>query len=245
MNPPNRPTLRRFAAPFGFALACVGLLALAGCGAKPNSADHVAQKPFRRILDASQIKLLDVKLRSGRIELRQTDRPELQFEGEIRVHSGDARASQARASGVEFLIKDGRFTRVELPDPEGEFSYEAILTVWLPATMNLNITLGSGSIRGDIALPLRTDLQVGAGKIELAAPPASSVKINAQVNIGSSDPAILVEGFDNVVGSAERQLTRWSFEGWIGLPSAISGLIDVRVNEGSFTLKSNSSAPQN
>lgn len=221
----------RFLSSSGLVAVLLCCLAL-GCGlsAKP---EFTAERPVALELEAARNGMLDLRFRHAELRIRQTEGTQISIEGVIRVRTTDAEAARLRAEAVELSVHRGRFTRLELPDPGEGFAYSAILTVSLPRRLNLNAVLGSGEIRAEMELPLKTDLQVGSGVIRLLLPPSSSAFVSAQCNLGPVE----VEGFDQVRGESLQQFASQLFNGEIGTPVKIVGnQVEARVNEGSIAI---------
>jgi len=224
----------RFLVHFPLAGACLFIcVLLANCKGQ-GKRQFENQKLINHAIDARQTKLLDLRFGVARVTLEQNESPEIQIDGIIHVRTTDRDAAQLRASSLDLQVTEGHFTMIELPKPPEGFEYEVELTIGIPRNLNLRAVLEAGSITGQIALPMVTDLQVGSGGIELKLPRNTSAFIQAESNVGE----VRVENFDRKTGNPVRQLTHDGFSGSIGLPMTLVGSrLEARVNTGDISIQ--------
>lgn len=224
----------------------VGLLALAATAALAAACDggaehrFVAEKAIHMPLGAGDIKLLDLRFKSADLRVRQTDEPEIFVDGKVFVTATDRDAAELHAAAIELEVVAGRFTRIALPDSPAGYDCKAELEVAVPRGLSLQALVGDGEIRIAMDPPLKTDIQLDRGLVDVEMPPGASAFVHAECNVGE----VFVEGFDRIDGTPTRQFTKAGFTGSIGSPVALVGSrLEVRVNLGPIVLHAPGAGP--
>lgn len=212
------------------------LTVLCGAGCKgEGKRQFEASRAINHTLNAAETRLLDLRFGAGALRIEQTDLPQIMIAGTIRVRTTDNDAAQLRAGALDVEITAGRFTMLTLPEAPAGFEYEIDFTLTVPRNLNLRVVLGSGSVAGNFALPMMTDLQVGSGNIELRLPKNTSAFIHAESNVSEE---LAIEGFERLTGQPVRQLTHVEFNGSVGLPMTLVGSrVEARVNAGRIAIR--------
>lgn len=222
------------------ALACGGLAACGGNGAG-GGATFVAERTIHLPLDAKDTKLLDLRFRAAEIRLRQSAEPEIFLDGTVRVTASDRDEAEIHAASLDVRVTAGRFTRLELPEPPPGCSYAAKFELVVPIGLNVVVVLGEGSFHARVDPPLKLDVQVGVGHVELEMPPSASAFVLAEMNVG--EIRFDDRGFAISEGTPVREFTRSVLQGSIGAPPPLVGnRVEVRVNAGLIDLLAEGSA---